>query len=104
MNFLGYPLIYSALYTLTHSSSSHCLVEHCVDAAFNKMVTTEDLRALLMGSSISFLDTKVTCKWDGSLSTNVYRKPTHTDHYMPPLFAPPSKSTLVLSGHMHLNC
>ena len=33
--------------------------------------------------SISFLDTIITPKADGTLTTGVYRKPTHTDLYLP---------------------
>ena len=36
-----------------------------------------------VNSSISFLDVRITHEQDGSLSTNVYAKPTHTDQYLP---------------------
>ena len=35
-----------------------------------------------VNSSISLLDIRITREQDGSLSTNIYRKPTHTDQYL----------------------
>ena len=41
--------------------------------------TVENTRA---DGSLPFLDTVVTAKEDGSLSTSIYRKPTHTNQYL----------------------
>ncbi|XP_072037197.1 uncharacterized protein [Amphiura filiformis] len=37
---------------------------------------------LCKDSSLAFLDCLITVKGDGSLSSKLYRKPTHTDHYL----------------------
>ena len=41
--------------------------------------TAENIRG---DGSLPFLDTLVTVEEDGSLSTSIYRKPTHTNHYL----------------------
>ena len=51
-----------------------------INAIEEKMqFTAEDTRA---EGSLPFLDTLVTAKGDGSLSTSIYRKPTHTNQYL----------------------
>ena len=36
---------------------------------------------LCKDNALAFLDCLITVKQDGSLTSKVYRKPTHTDHY-----------------------
>ena len=43
------------------------------------LFTAENTKA---DGSLPFLDTLVTVKEDGSLSTSIYRKPTHTNQYL----------------------
>ena len=55
------------------------LLDHINSIDHHIQFTSEDLRP---DGSMPFLDILVTPREDGSLSTTVYRKPTHTDLYM----------------------
>ena len=55
------------------------LISHINSIDEKIQFTMEDSRS---DGSMPFLDTLVTPSSDGSLSTKVYRKPTHTDLYL----------------------
>ena len=66
-------------FTTIKSSQKTSFLEHLSTIDQNIQFTREESR---QDGSMPFLDILITPKEDGSLSTTVYRKPTHTDLYL----------------------
>ena len=66
-------------FVIIKKTQKESFISHINSIDENIQFTMEDSRA---DGSIPFLDTLVTPCPDGSLSTRVYRKPTHTDLYL----------------------
>ena len=66
-------------FTLIKSSEKTRFLEHLNTIDPNIQFTNEECR---IDGSMPFLDILIIPKEDGSLSTTVYRKPTHTDLYL----------------------
>ena len=66
-------------FTILQSSQRDGFLEYLDSIDQHIQFTAEDLRS---DGTMPFLDILVTTGKDGSLSTSVYRKPTHTDPYL----------------------
>ena len=66
-------------FTIIKSSEKTRFLKHLNTIDPNIQFTSEECR---IDGSMPFLDILITLKEDGSLSTTVYRKPTHTDVYL----------------------
>ena len=66
-------------FTILQSSQKDGFLEHLNSIDQHIQFTAEDQRS---DGATPFLDILVTPRRDGSLSTSVYRKPTHTDLYL----------------------
>ena len=66
-------------FTIIESSKKSKFLEHINSIYSHIQFTAEDQRS---DSAMPFLDILITPSKDGSLSTSVYRKPTHTDVYL----------------------
>ena len=69
----------SVSYNIAKKTQKESFISHINSIDEDIQFTMEDSRE---DGSIPFLDTLVTPCPDGSLSTRVYRKPTHTDLYL----------------------
>ena len=67
-------------FTILESSKKEEFLEHLNSIDQQIQFTAEEPRE---DGAMPFLDILVTPRRDGSLSTTVYRKPTHTDLYLP---------------------
>ena len=63
---------------LLHPGSSQLLLNHLNSLKASIQFTIENEQ----DNSIAFLDTMIHREPDGSLTSTVYRKPTHTDQYL----------------------
>ena len=66
-------------FTVMKTADKRSFLDHINSTDQNIQFSSEDSRT---DGSMPFLDILVTPKKDGSLSTSVYRKPTHTDCYL----------------------
>ena len=66
-------------FTIIYTAHKECFLEHLNLIDDHIQFTSEDPRPDI---SMLFLDILITPEQDGSLSTKVYRKPTHTDLYL----------------------
>ena len=66
-------------FTIIKSAHKRNFLDHINSIDQNIQFTSEDSRA---NGSMPFFDILITPKEDGSLSTTVYGKPTHTDLYL----------------------
>ena len=66
-------------FTIIESSTKNDFLEHINSIESHIQFTAEDQRS---DGAMPFLDILITPSRDGSLSTSVYRKPTHTDLYL----------------------
>ena len=66
-------------FTIIKSSQKTSFMDHLNTIDEHIQFTSEESR---QDGSMPFLDILVTPKEDGSLSTTVYRQPTHTDIYL----------------------
>ena len=66
-------------FTIIKKEDRNSFLEHLNSIHHNITFTCEEVRD---DGSMPFLDILVTPKEDGSLSTSVFRKPTHTDLYL----------------------
>ena len=68
-----------ASFTVIKTAHKRSFLDHINSTDQNIQFSSEDSRT---DGSMPFLDILVTPKEDGSLSTSVYRKPTHSDLYL----------------------
>ena len=66
-------------FTIIYAAHKRSFLDHLNSIDDNIQFTSEDSRP---DGSMPFLDILIIPNQDGSLSTTVYRKPTHTDLYL----------------------
>ena len=66
-------------FTIIYTTHKESFLEHLNSIDDHIQFTSEDSRP---DGSMPFLDILIITNQDGSLSATVYRKPTHTDHYL----------------------